>query len=76
MKQRIVTALILAIVAVCLILLAPTSLFASVLVVVWAVAVWEWTGLIGMRAAQVRIAAVLAVVLAQAGLWSVRDSSL
>lgn len=76
MKQRIVTALILAIVAVCLILLAPTSLFASVLVVVWAVAVWEWTGLIGMRAAQVRIAAVLAVVLAQAGLWSVRDGSL
>lgn len=75
MKQRIITALILAPVAIAFILLSSTPLFAGVLLLVWAASMWEWTRLIGMQGTAPRIASVVLTVLLMAGLWLVRGQT-
>ncbi|MBX3698444.1 MAG: phosphatidate cytidylyltransferase [Dokdonella sp.] len=75
MKQRILTGLILAVIAVSFILLASGPLFAGLLAVVWLLAYWEWTRLIGMPLLVTRLLAVAANALLIAGLWSVRGES-
>ncbi|HOX71321.1 MAG TPA: phosphatidate cytidylyltransferase [Dokdonella sp.] len=72
MKQRILTGLILAPLAIAFILLSSTTVFAGVLVIVWAIAMWEWTRLIGMPLMATRILASAVGVAALAGLWLVR----
>lgn len=72
MKQRIVTGLILAAIAITFILLSSEPLFAGLLGVVWLLASWEWTRLIGMPSLAARLLAVLANAALMAGLWSVR----
>lgn len=72
MKQRIVTGLILAAIAITFILLSSEPLFAGLLGVVWLLASWEWTRLIGMPSQAARLVAVLVNALLMAGLWSVR----
>jgi phosphatidate cytidylyltransferase len=75
MKQRIVTGLILAVIAVAFILLSSTPLFAGVLMLMWAACMWEWTRLIGVQNLGVRIAAVAVTALLMIGLWMVRGQS-
>ena len=72
MKQRIVTGLILAAIAITFILLSSDPLFAGLLGMVWLLASWEWTRLIGMPSLAARIVAVLVYALLMAALWSVR----
>lgn len=75
MKQRIITSLILAPIAIAFILLSPTSWFAGLLVAVWAYAMWEWTRLIGMQQLLARALVVVVSILLMAGLWRVRGES-
>jgi phosphatidate cytidylyltransferase len=74
MKQRILTGLILAPLAIAIILLSPTPLFAVITGIAWLLSAWEWTRLIEMRSLAQRAAAVLVVALALLGLWFVRGS--
>ncbi|MBL0164787.1 MAG: phosphatidate cytidylyltransferase [Xanthomonadales bacterium] len=72
MKQRIITSLILAPIAIAFILLSSTPLFAGLLALVWAAAMWEWTRLIGMQQHLARASAVVLTLLMMAGLWLLR----
>lgn len=72
MKQRIVTGLILASIAIAFILLSSEPLFAGLLGVVWLLAGWEWTRLIGMSSMAARFIAVIVNALLMAGLWTMR----
>lgn len=76
MKQRILTGLILAPLAIALILLAPTPVFALITAAAWLLAAWEWTRLIGMQSKPVRYVATIGLGAALLGLWSVRGSDL
>ncbi len=73
MKQRIITSLILAPITIALILLSPTPLFAGLLAVAWAGAMWEWTRLIGMQQHVARALVVVLTILMMLGLWTLRD---
>lgn len=72
MKQRIITSLILAPIAIAFILLSSTPLFAGLLGLVWAAAMWEWTRLIGMQQHAARALIVVLTILLMAGLWTLR----
>lgn len=80
LRQRVLTALLLAPLVILLILLVPTNLFAWLLGGAFLAAIWEWTRLSGMknrsnRGVVVGVAAVLFIVLwllrASAWLWPV-----
>ena len=73
LKQRTLTALILAPLAVALILYAPTAVFALVIAAMSLQAVWEWSRLAGMSAPGPRIALIVANALLLALLWALRD---
>lgn len=73
MKQRILTGLILAPLAIAFILFSSPPVFAGGLMIVWAVAMWEWTRLIGMPSIGLRILATGVGLAVLAGLWLVRD---
>jgi len=60
LKQRAITALILAPLAIALVLLSPTWLFALVIGALFLVAAWEWSQLAGVRTAGARAAFVVA----------------
>ncbi len=72
MKQRIITSLILAPITIAFILLSSTPLFAGLLAVAWAGAMWEWTRLIGMQQHVARALVVVLTILMMAGLWTLR----
>lgn len=74
LKQRTITALILAPLAIALVLFSPTWLFALVIAALCLIAAWEWTQLAGVKALAARIAfvAVTAILLALA--WRLRDT--
>lgn len=74
MKQRILTALVLTPIAVAIILLLPTAAFAGIIAVVWLLALWEWTRLIGIVALPARIATVALGALGLGLLWWLRDT--
>jgi phosphatidate cytidylyltransferase len=76
MKQRILTGLILTVIAVVFTLLASGPLFAGLLAAVWLLAYWEWTRLIGMPNLATRFLAVTVNALLIVGLWSVRGESI
>jgi phosphatidate cytidylyltransferase len=67
--QRTLTALLLAPLAIGVILLPPTWLFALVVVVVFLAALWEWTRLSGLRNRQVRGVLLGVALLVFALLW-------
>lgn len=70
MKQRILTGLVLAPIAVAGILLSSAALFAGLLAAIWLLTIWEWTRLIGMQHAASRVVMVVIGGLMMAGLWS------
>jgi len=76
LKQRTLTALVLAPLAVALIVLAPTALFALVIGAMSLQALWEWSRLAGVAAPAARIAVVGANALLFVALWLSRDSGL
>ena len=69
--QRVVTALLLAPLAILIILLLPTPWLAAVGAVVFLGALEEWARLAGVRQAAVRVALLVAAVVLFALLWSV-----
>ncbi|MEZ5460842.1 phosphatidate cytidylyltransferase [Dokdonella sp.] len=69
MKQRILTGLVLAPLAVAVILLSSASLFAGILAGVWILTLWEWTRLVGMQQVAARALVLVAGGMLMAGLW-------
>ncbi|WP_440223745.1 phosphatidate cytidylyltransferase [Dokdonella sp. MW10] len=76
MKQRILTGLVLAALAVSIILFSPTPLFAAIVGITWLIAWWEWTALAGVTSQAMRIATTVLVATALAGLWFARETPL
>jgi len=74
MKQRILTGLVLAPIAVAAVLLSSAWFFASLLAVVWLLTMWEWTRLIGIQNVMVRVVYVVIGGLLMASLWTLQDS--
>jgi len=69
MKQRILTGLVLTPIALAIILLSPTPLFAVIVALAWLVAAWEWTRLIGMTSIAARSATVVITAALLGALW-------
>lgn len=74
MKTRILTALVLAPVAIALILFAPTVVFAAIAGAAFLYALWEWTRMLGLRDNSVRAVLVTVHGLVMLGLWLSRGS--
>ncbi|MGN6518799.1 MAG: phosphatidate cytidylyltransferase [Dokdonella sp.] len=72
LKQRTLTALVLAPLAVAMILLLPTAGFATVIAAMSLQAMWEWTRLAGVASTTARIAFVAANTLLLFLLWHLR----
>jgi len=70
LKQRVITALILAPLALWGIWALPSSLFAAVVGVIFALGAWEWTRLSGLHKAPGRAVYVGVIVLLMIGLYS------
>jgi phosphatidate cytidylyltransferase len=69
MKQRIITALLLAPTAIALVLYVPTAWVATVIGGLCLIGVWEWTRLSGLRSRALRAAFVGFAALAMIALW-------
>jgi phosphatidate cytidylyltransferase len=76
LKQRTLTALVLAPLAVALILLAPTAIFALVTGALSLQALWEWTRLAGVASNAMRMAVIVVNAAVLAILWMIRDEPL
>lgn len=74
MKQRILTGLVLAPIAIAFILLSPAPLFAGLLAGIWILTLWEWTRLIGMQNLASRSVVLVVGGLLMGGLWTVQGS--
>lgn len=74
MKQRVITALILAPLAIAIVLLLPTAAFASIILLTWLLALWEWSRLAGVTSMASRVALLVVAVACCAALWSVRGT--
>ncbi|MGH8090426.1 MAG: phosphatidate cytidylyltransferase, partial [Rudaea sp.] len=74
MKQRVVTALLLAPLAIALILLLPTPAFALVIAGLCLLALWEWTRMSGLRDRRVRGILVALAAVGFYALWENRDA--
>ncbi len=75
MKTRILTALVLAPIAIALILFVPTVVFAMITGAVFLYALWEWTRMLGLRNNGVRSVVVAVHGLLMLGLWLSRGSA-
>ena len=75
LKQRTLTALTLAPLAVALILFAPTALLAVVAAAAFAFATWEWTRMLGLRSTGARGTVVAAQVALFVLLWFCRGTA-
>ncbi|HET6554512.1 MAG TPA: phosphatidate cytidylyltransferase [Dyella sp.] len=73
--QRTLTALVLAPLVIGLILLAPTWVFAPVVVVAFLAAMWEWTRLSGLKPTPPRIALLVLTALLFALCWCARGTA-
>jgi phosphatidate cytidylyltransferase len=76
MKQRILTGLILAPLAIAFLLLSSGLWFALPLAGIWLLAGWEWTRLIGLRGDPTRIAIIALLALLIGGLWTLRGEGI
>jgi phosphatidate cytidylyltransferase len=76
LKQRTLTALVLAPLAIALILLAPTAVFALVTGALSLQALWEWTRLAGVASSAARIAVIVLNAALLVLLWTIRDEPL
>lgn len=74
LRQRVLTALLLAPLAILLVLLLPTSVFACLLAIAFLAASWEWTRLAGMKSRPARGAVLGVVLLIFVALWALRAS--
>jgi phosphatidate cytidylyltransferase len=75
MKQRIVTGLVLAPLAIAIIL-SPTPVFALLTAIAWLLAIWEWTRLVGVPSTALRMTTVVVGAALLAGLWLARGENL
>ena len=73
LKQRTLTALVLAPIAVTIILFLPTAALAVVIATMCLLALWEWTRLAGLVDRRVRAGIIVANTLLFALLWWIRD---
>ena len=73
LKQRTLTALVLAPLAAAVMLFLPTAAVAVVIAALCLQALWEWTRLAGLDSIAVRAAVMLANVLLLVALWRLRD---
>lgn len=69
MTQRVVTALLLAPLAIAIILLLPTPVLAVIIAGLCLLALWEWTRLSGMRDRRLRAASLALATIAFVALW-------
>jgi len=69
LRQRVITALLLAPLAILLILLVPTSVFACLLAAAFLAGAWEWSRLSGMKSRVARGVLLAGVLLAFIALW-------
>jgi phosphatidate cytidylyltransferase len=76
LKQRTLTALVLAPLAIAMILLLPTAGFALVIAAISLQALWEWTRLAGVTSTAVRVAVVAANIALLGLLWLLRTTPL
>ena len=74
MNQRAITALLVTPVAVALILLLPTAVFAAIIGVLCLIALWEWTRMSGLRNRVLRSGLLGIALLAFVTLWIYRGS--
>jgi len=75
LKQRTLTALILAPLAIALVLLAPTWLFAVIIAALCVLSTWEWARLAGFRSRPLRACILAANAAAYWLLWEIRDAA-
>jgi phosphatidate cytidylyltransferase len=75
LRQRVLTALLLAPLAILLILLVPTSIFAWLLAAAFLAATWEWTRLAGMKSRANRAVALAFAAALFVALWLLRAST-
>jgi phosphatidate cytidylyltransferase len=73
LKQRTLTALVLAPLGVAIVLLLPTIALAAFTALTVAIGLWEWTRMAGFRSRPMRSATVAIVSLILVALWTVRD---
>lgn len=71
LKQRIITAIVLAPLLVALIFLTKASVFATLLGLIFLLGMWEWTRLAGVRGHALRSACLLGYAIVFALLWHV-----
>jgi phosphatidate cytidylyltransferase len=74
LKQRVITATILAPLLVALIFLTRASVFATLLGLVFLLGMWEWTRMAGVRGYPLRLASLLGYAVLFAVLWHVCKS--
>jgi phosphatidate cytidylyltransferase len=74
-KQRIITALLVMPLAIAMILLLPSTIFAVFICFLCVLACWEWTRMAGMRSRPVRGVLVGLSVIAMAALWYYADAA-
>ncbi|MDR2012203.1 MAG: phosphatidate cytidylyltransferase [Rhodanobacter sp.] len=75
LKQRTLTALIIAPLAIAMILWAPTAFVAAIIGVLCLLAQWEWTRLAGVKSTASRVGIVLANAAAMVVLWRLREDA-
>jgi len=73
--QRVLTALLLAPLAIALVAFAPTAMVAIVAAIAFLAALWEWAALSGLRSPLWRGVLLLALALAFAALWALRTTA-
>ena len=71
LKQRVITAIVLAPLILALIFLTRASVFATLLVLIFLLGIWEWTRMAGARGHPLRIALLLGYAVLFALLWNV-----
>ena len=74
--QRVLTALVLAPLAILIILLPPTAVFAAVVALAFLAALWEWTQLSGLKSRAGRIALLILAAGLFGLLWCARATAL
>jgi phosphatidate cytidylyltransferase len=74
-KQRVITALLVTPLAIAMILLLPSTIFALVIACLCLLAIWEWTRMAGMRSRPLRASLLAMCVLALYLLWYYADAT-